>query len=118
VAHPLALGGGAASDERDLRDVAQVLARPRGRGLLGGPADLADEHDRIGLVVGREQLEGIEEGRADDRVPCESRTIRSNFWPLLNCNTIGVSVVLRIFMLAFITGINRAGSTGGIRSEK
>ena len=49
VAHPLALRGGPAGDERDLGDVGQVLGGPGGGGLLGGAADLADQDDRVGL---------------------------------------------------------------------
>ena len=40
---------------------AQVLGGPgRGR-LLGRAADLADQHDRVGLGVGGEELEDVEE---------------------------------------------------------
>ena len=72
VAHPLALGRRPAGDERDLRDVGEVLGRP-GRGLLlGRAADLADQHDRLGLGVRGEQLEDVEERRADDRVAADA----------------------------------------------
>ena len=50
----------------------EVLGRPGRRGLLGGAADLADEHDRVGLVVGGEELEDVEERRADDRVAADA----------------------------------------------
>ena len=49
----------------------EVLGGPGRGGLLGRAADLADEHDRVGLVVGGEQLEDVEEGRADDRVAAD-----------------------------------------------
>ena len=71
VAHALALGSGPAGDERDLRHVPEVLAGPRRGRLLGRAADLADEHDRIGLVVRGEQLEDVEERRADDGVAAD-----------------------------------------------
>ena len=52
VAHALALGRGPAGDEGHHRDAPQVLRGP-GRGLLlGRAADLADQHDRLGLGVG------------------------------------------------------------------
>ena len=72
MAHPLALGRGPAGDERDLRDVREVLGRPGGRLLLGGAADLADQHERLGLGVRREQLEDVEELRPDDRVAADA----------------------------------------------
>ena len=72
VAHALAFRCRATGDERDLRDVAQVLGGPgRGR-LLRGAADLADEHDGLGLLVRREQLEDVEERGPDDRVAADA----------------------------------------------
>ena len=71
VAHPLALRRRPAGDERDLRHVAEVLGGP-GRGLLlGRAADLADQDDRVGVGVRGEQLEDVEERRADDRVAAD-----------------------------------------------
>ena len=61
VAHPLALRRRAAGDEGGLRDVAEVFGGPRGGLLLCRPADLADQDDRVGLRVGGEQLEDVEE---------------------------------------------------------
>jgi hypothetical protein len=76
VAHALALGGGAAGDERRLRDVAQVLGGPGGRLFLRGAPDLADEHDRIGLGIRREQLQDVQEAAADDRIAPDPDTRR------------------------------------------
>jgi len=49
-----------------------MLRRPRGGGLLGSAADLADDDERLGLQVRGEQLEHVEEGRADDRVAADA----------------------------------------------
>src|SRR3989304_5813920 len=45
---------------------------PRGARPRGGPADLADEDDRVCLRVRREQLEDVEECRPDDRVATDA----------------------------------------------
>ena len=39
--------------------------------LLGRAADLADEDDRLGLGVGGEELQDVEERRPDDRVAAD-----------------------------------------------
>ena len=39
--------------------------------LLGRAADLADQHDRLGVGVVREQLQDVEERRPDDRVAAD-----------------------------------------------
>ena len=51
---------------------AQVLGGPGRRLLLGRAADLADQHDRLGLGVRREQLQDVEECRPDDRVAADA----------------------------------------------
>ena len=43
-----------------------------GRALLGVAADLADHHDRLGLGVGLERLEGVDVRGADDRVAADA----------------------------------------------
>jgi hypothetical protein len=68
VAHPFPLGSGPPGDERDLRDVAKVLAGPHGCGLFGRATDLADQDDGVRARVLGEELEDLEERRADDRV--------------------------------------------------
>ena len=45
-----------------------VLAHERRGALLVVAADLADEHDGLGLVVGLEALEALEEAEAVERV--------------------------------------------------
>jgi hypothetical protein len=44
-----------------------------GRGLfLGAAADLAEQHDRLGLRVRLEEREAVDERRADDRVAADA----------------------------------------------
>ena len=66
---------GAAGDEADdrlgaaaLRLVLQELRRV----LLGLAADLADHDDRLGLVVGEEQFERVDEIHALDRIAADA----------------------------------------------
>ena len=67
--------GGAAGDEADHRLLAAalrlVLDELR-RVLLGRAADLADHHDRLGLVVGQEHFEHVDELGALDRVAADA----------------------------------------------
>ena len=49
----------------------EVLGGPRRGLLLGRAADLADQHDRLGLRVVREELEDVEMGRPDDRIAAD-----------------------------------------------
>src|SRR5690606_29494438 len=73
VAHRLALGGGEAGDvgHHGLGDV--LLDVGRGA-LLGVAADLADHHDRLGVGVGLERLQGVDVGGADHRVAADADT--------------------------------------------
>ena len=75
MAHAAARRRGAARDEADhglgapaLRLVGEEL----GCVLLGGAADLADHDDRARLVVGKEQLEHVDEARAVDRIAADA----------------------------------------------
>src|SRR4029079_3625488 len=61
-----------AGDERGLRHVAEVLRGPGRRLFLGRTADLADQHDRLGLGVLGKELEDVEERRPDDRVAADA----------------------------------------------
>ena len=67
VAHALAGRRAEAGDVGDHR-LGDVLAHERRGALLVVAADLADEHDGLGLVVGLEELEALEEAEAVDRV--------------------------------------------------
>jgi hypothetical protein len=71
VAHLLALGRLEAGDVADDRRVRDVVADPLAGELLLGPADLADERDRVGVGIRRERLDHVEELRADDRVTAD-----------------------------------------------
>jgi hypothetical protein len=69
VAHLLArrrLEPGDVADDRGVRD---VVPDPLARLLLLGAADLADEGDRLGVGVGGEGLDDVEELGADDGSP-------------------------------------------------
>src|SRR5688500_8774286 len=71
VAHAAAGRGGAAGVEPDgrLGSPAPGLVLEELRGfLLGAAADLADHDDALGLVIGEEQLEHVDEVGAVDRV--------------------------------------------------
>src|SRR5215207_7692365 len=70
VAHRLSGRRGEAGDicEHRLRD---VLGDVAGGLLLGAAADLAAHHDQLGLGVGLEQLDHVDEARARDRVPAD-----------------------------------------------
>ena len=62
VAHPLAWRRGLAGDEADHGLVTCALMK-RGRFFLVRAADLADHHDRVGLRVGLEERQDIDERR-------------------------------------------------------
>ena len=49
----------------------RLLGDVAGRLLLFFAADLADEHDDLGLGVGLEQVEDVDERRADHRVAAD-----------------------------------------------
>jgi len=49
-----------------------VLADEAGGLLFVLAADLAAHHDGIGVVVGLERVEGVDEGGADDRVAADT----------------------------------------------
>src|SRR3954468_22528916 len=71
VAHRLA------RRRREPRDVGHdrlgdVLGDVVGRALLGVAADLARQHDQLGLVVGLEELDDVDERRARDRVAADA----------------------------------------------
>ena len=75
MAHAAARRGGAAGDEADDRLAAAALrfVGEELRGvLLGAAADLADHDDRLGLVVGEEHLEHVDELGALDRVAADA----------------------------------------------
>src|SRR5690606_13896969 len=67
VAHGLALGRGEPGDVAHDR-LGHVLLDEGGGPLLRVPADLTDQHDRLGLRVLLERLEGVDVRGADDRV--------------------------------------------------
>jgi hypothetical protein len=71
VAHAAARRRRLAGDEAD--DRLLEPARDELGGLfLGAAADLADEHDRLGLGVLGEEPQGVDEGRADERVAADA----------------------------------------------
>ena len=80
VAHRLAGRRGEAGDVGDDR-LGDVLGDVLGGLLLGGAADLAGHHDQLGLGVGLEQRDDVDEARArhrvaadaDDRSSCRTR---------------------------------------------
>ena len=70
MAHPPARRRGPARDERGHR-LGQVLGDVRRGALLLVAADLADEDHRIGIGVGLEQVEDLDEVGAHDRVAAD-----------------------------------------------
>ena len=71
VAHLLAGRRGEAGDVGDDR-LGDVLGDVVGGTLLGVAADLADEHDQLGLGVVLVELEDVDEVGADDRVAADA----------------------------------------------
>ena len=71
VTHRLA---GRRREARDVGDdrLAHVLGDEVGRLLLLGAADLADHHDELGLRIGLEAAQDVDERRADDRVAADA----------------------------------------------
>src|SRR5690606_9993411 len=67
VAHALARGRGLARDEAG-DGLGELARHVLGGGLLRAAADLSDHDDRVGLRVGVEQLEAVDEVRAVDRI--------------------------------------------------
>ena len=67
MAHLLAFGGGETGDVGDDR-LGHVLLGPCGGVLFGESADLADHHDGLGVGVGFECLQRLQQRRADDRI--------------------------------------------------
>ena len=75
MAHAAARRGGAAGDEADHRLLAAALglvAQELGGVFLGRAADLADHDDRLGLGVGQEHLQHVDEFGALDRVAADA----------------------------------------------
>ena len=71
MSHAATGRGGLAGDEPD-DGLPDVVADER-RGLfLGGAADLADQHDRVGRGVILEETEGVDEARADQRIAADA----------------------------------------------
>src|SRR6056297_3212154 len=73
VAHPLARRRGATGDEAHHRDV-HVLLDVLGGLLLVVATDLTDQDRRLGVGVGLEGLEAVDEVRADDRIAADADT--------------------------------------------
>ena len=71
MAHGAALRRGHTRDEADHR-LGAVLGDPTGGLDLQVTADLADHDDALGLVVGHEQLNGLERRGADDGVTADA----------------------------------------------
>ena len=71
VAHRLAGRGGEAGDVGD-DGLGHVLGDELRRLLLGRAADLAGHDDQLGLVVGLEELEDVDERGARDRVAADA----------------------------------------------
>src|SRR5688572_8925650 len=67
VAHALALGRRAASDECHHR-LDHVLLDPQSGVGLVGPANLADHHHRISLLIALKELEQVDEVESLDRI--------------------------------------------------
>ena len=67
VAHPAPGRRGLTGDERHDR-LLEIRLDPRRRLFLGAAADLADHDHRFGIGVGREQLQRVDVGRADQRI--------------------------------------------------
>ena len=63
VAHPLARRGGLAGDERGQRLGELARRLELGRLLLGVAADLAHHQHGVGVGVGLEQRQGVDEAR-------------------------------------------------------
>ena len=78
VAHLAARGGGDPGDVGGHR-LGHVLGDEGGRPLLLGAADLADHHDRLGLGVGLERRQAVDEvgARAPGRPPMPTHVV----WP-------------------------------------
>ena len=75
VAHRLAGRRGEARDVGDDR-LGDVLGDVLGGLLLGRAADLAGHHDQLGLGVGLEQRDDVDEARARDRVAADADDAR------------------------------------------
>src|SRR5581483_8945756 len=71
VAHPLALGGGAAGDERHGLEPG-AAAEELGRPLLVGAADLADDDEVRRLLVLLKERDHVAEGEAEHRVAADA----------------------------------------------
>src|SRR5690606_4785595 len=71
MAHALALRRRGAGDEAHHR-LGHVLGDVLGRFLFGRTADLADHDDALGLLVGLEQLQAVDEVQAVDRVAADA----------------------------------------------
>src|SRR3954469_1754189 len=67
VTHPAPLGRGLARNKANNR-LGDPLLHEGSRPLLVGAADLADDHDGVGIVVGLKSLETRDEVGANDRV--------------------------------------------------
>ena len=72
VAHPLARRGGLTGDERGQRLGELARRLERGGLLLGVAADLAHHQHAVGLGVGLEERERVDEARAVDRVAADA----------------------------------------------
>src|SRR5690606_13049649 len=71
VAHAASGRRGLAGDEAD--DGLREVRLDPGRGFLfGAAADLANHHDRFGVIVRRKQRQGVDERRADERVAADA----------------------------------------------
>ena len=75
VAHLLAGRGGHTGDV-GATGLRHLRRDELGRLLLGRAADLADHHDGLGLGVGLERLQAVDEGRARDRVAADAHAGR------------------------------------------
>ena len=76
MAHAAARRRSGSGDEADHRLFAAVGAQERGGFLLGGAADLANHDDGVGLVVGEEHLEDIDELEPVDRIAADPDAAR------------------------------------------
>src|SRR6266568_3979738 len=75
MAHAAPGRSGSSGDEADHRLAAAVLGLAvdeRGGRLLGGAADLADEHDRLGLGIAGQKLQNLDEFHAFDRIAADA----------------------------------------------
>src|SRR5260221_684573 len=68
--------GGGAGDKAALRLLALGGFDQRGALLLGGTADPADHHDRLGLVIGEKHFQHVDEVEPVDRVAAAPNAAR------------------------------------------